>query len=422
MKKVLLATLLLGLLAVSLPAAEVQPVPEPKTTGFQLPDGTFVRTVPPAQLKVKGAKKFALAAEPLKLPPAPTTFDYAKDKSGKSIPFPMHGNDRYGDCFYVAPIHMTESIRGVWGKPITFADKDIINRYLKVAGGDNGMYDDQILPEWKQGIIGPNGPFKIIDYATIDPADSKSVKSATYYLGGCVTTHSLRTTWMANAKEGAVWTNDGRIDPSAGHAIHCCGVNPAGNMVMTTWGMKVQLTDAGLANSQAEVIVVVALDWFDAKGYTPNGTHYNEIAEFWLTGTGRRLPVGLFPDPTPNPPPPPNPTQGITGVETLTYADGRLVNRTFTPGTAPTAFPNVDRDTHRIDLAPHLAHIHLDRRKERVRSRIIAAISDHDGVNVSVDGDEITLTRKAGFDPQKWLDFLTKLMPFILQLIALFGA
>ncbi len=426
LSRLILAALFVGVVGL-LPAA--QPVPQPELKSIALPDGTSVRVVNRDKMRMKGAKKFALPAKPLDLPPAPAAFDYTKTKSGTAIAFPMLGNDQYGDCFYVAPAHYTQSIVAYsTGSQIAFDKTKLVNRYLKISGGDNGLSDDDIFPEWENGIVGPGGPYKILDYATIDPADPKSVKAAFYHLGGGLTTHSLRTTWEANIRPGMVWTNDGRIDPNAGHAVHQAGVNPDGTFKTITWGMEVKLTESGLANSDAEVIVVVAKDWFDAKGYTPNGTHYDDVAKFWLAGTGRKLPQGLFPPAVPDPPKPPTPPNpplppvgGLTGTETTIYAGGRIVSRSFVPGTVAPTTPNVNADTHKIDLAPHLAHIVSERRRERVRARVIAAVSDHDGVDVKVNGDEITLTRKVGFDPNKWLDFLTKLMPFILQLIALFG-
>lgn len=326
---------------------DVAPAPKPKEMYIQTPDGEKFRVVDREKMRVHGGKKFSVSApgakEALKdVKPAPATFSYGTMKDGTPIKFPVLGNNRWGDCFYVAPAHLTQSVVGMRkGIQTDFDEAKLVARYKVLSHGDNGLSDDDILPEWKTGIVGPKGPYKILDWATIDPADTASVKTALYYMGGLVTTHCLRTTWMSNIRNGMVWTNDGRIDRSAGHAVHLYSVNTSGNFGVTTWGLQVEMTPAGLANSEAEVIVPVPVDWFDSRGYTPNGTHYTEIAKVWEIGTGRKLPQGVFPDPgpeptptppvppTPVPPSPPAPSSGSVVVDpstrTVTIPDGWTV-------------------------------------------------------------------------------------------------
>ena len=54
-------------------------------------------------------------------------------------------------------------------------------------------------------------------------------------------------------------------------------------------------------------------------------------------------------------------------------------------------------------------------------SLIVAAVSDNDHADVTVKGDKITLTRKAGIDPDEFAKFLDVILEFIKKLIELFG-
>lgn len=423
---------------------EVAPAPKAKGDLFvQLPDGEKMRLVNREKMRLpKEAKKFSLAGsaaqEALKnVKPAPASFDFTKTKGGASIKFPVYGNNRYGDCFYVAPVHLTQSQVSVrTGVQLEFSEAAIIKRYLQLSPRDNGLSNDDILPEWRAGIVGPNGPYKLIDYATIDPKDTASIKTAMYYLGGMVTTHSLRTTWMSNIRNGMIWTNDGRIDPDAGHAVAEHAVNAAGNFITSTWGYLVELTPAGLANSDAEVLICVTKDWFDAKGYTPNGDHYIDIAKVWEAGTGRKLPVGLFPDPEVGPPPPPPPPVSSGSVvvdpatKTVTIPDGWTVKggnvpAPVTPGTATSpAVEFVKNHAAKKQARKDGAGLLVSKAElAAARAKIDAAVSDSDVENLLKEkgakvGGPLT-------DLLEWITThqaqLEALVELILKLVSLFA-
>lgn len=308
----------------------VAPMPKEKADAETLfidgPGGKPVRVVDPSQLQFKSVKKrFSVPANttPLKdVVPPPATFDWSK---GGTISFPMLGNDRKGDCFLVAPLHQIQAWTGMNGITTTFDTNAVITRYTKLSRGDNGLSDEDVIPEWKAGMLGPNGPHKVLDVALVDPADWQSVKTACYYLGGVITTHSLRTTWMTGIKPGMIWDATGSINPKAGHAVQESGiatVNGKEMLQVNTWGIQVYMTKEGLANSGAEVLAAVSVEWFNSKGFSPTGTHYNEVAKYWELCTGHKLPAGLFPDPvgpTPTPPvpipPAPGPSSGNVVID-----------------------------------------------------------------------------------------------------------
>lgn len=243
------------------------------------------------------------------LPAAPAIVDWSK---GNSLSFPIDGNDKYGDCYYAAMCHAVQAMTGCVGAEAVFDVNAVINRYLKVSGGDNGLSDGQVYPEWKAGIVGPNGPHKILDDLTISPTDDVGIRLAMYLFGPVLFTAALPDAWIANPKPGDTWTA-GRPDQNNGHAMALTGVNAAGNYQDQTWGFNppIQLTPAGLKSADPEIITVFSLDWFNAQGYAPNGYHYTQLAAWWQALGGKALPPSPFPAPTPGPTPP-TPTPGAT--------------------------------------------------------------------------------------------------------------
>ena len=58
-----------------------------------------------------------------KLPPLPETSDWF----AKTSPFPMAGNDDYGDCVVAGASHMIQTWSANAGKEQVFADKTVID-------------------------------------------------------------------------------------------------------------------------------------------------------------------------------------------------------------------------------------------------------------------------------------------------------
>jgi hypothetical protein len=256
-----------------------------------------------------------------------------------------------------------------------------------------------------------------------------------YYLGGVVTTHELRTPWESINGSGFIWDATGRLDPNAGHAVCQAGrkiVNSQPCSITLTWGMWGYLTAAGRLNSDCEVVAVVCTSWFDAKGYTPNGDHYDDIAVYWKAAVGKTLPTGLYPpkNPTPTPPTPvpptptptPPPGKGFSGTITYTFVNGAMGTPVVTPNALPAAEPG---KPYVIDLKQYGPFVRM-----RVKHKLLAVIDD-DRVIVTDNGDSITIApkpatladgKKGAPDWNAFLDFLTKLLPRILQIMAMFGA
>lgn len=252
---------------------------------------------------------FHLVAVRESVPVPPAVFSWSKNGE---IDFPILGNDRYGCCYYSAVAHGSQCFAANSSGPVTFDEAKLIRRYLEISGGDNGLSDSQIMPEWQQGIIGPRGPHQILDEMNVDPTDAESVRVAMFYFTGLIYTAALLDSWLSNMRPGAVWDDAGRPNQSAGHAVFLTGVNAHGNYECQTWGFRpcVELTPAGMRKADPELIVAFSLDQFDKNGKHPSGLTYDQLASLWVTCGGNPLPPSPFPDPGPGPGPGPDPGDG----------------------------------------------------------------------------------------------------------------
>jgi hypothetical protein len=266
---------------------------------FKLVDRERMRL--PKTVKAFAATKVAPAKAALPFTPDPN-YDWTK---GDSLAFPMLGNDRVGDCFYTASAHFVQTWTGMNGQPTAFDTDILVGRYRQLSPADLGLTAQQMLGEFSQGIIGPNGPWRIFDILSVPVNDRDAILLAQWAFGGTFMTCSLRDTWRygstgMGANAGDTWDDDGTTpNPRSGHAMLINGINGDGTYKLQTWGLNppVHLTQRGLETCDAELIACFSFDWFNAKGFAPNGVHYNDLAELWVTLGGSRPPAGKFPDP-----------------------------------------------------------------------------------------------------------------------------
>lgn len=269
-----------------------------------LPNGQRAALVPRSQLRRTGAVLTArlptfLSAVASTIPMPPKVLDFSKERT---ITFPIDGNNQYGDCYYTACAHAVQAATGnkIGGMPVQFNVAKLVARYKVLSGGDNGLSDQQIFPEWKRGIIGPNGPYKILAEFTVDPKDHETIALLMWIGCGCLVTLALADSWYQNAAPGATW-DKATPDQNNGHAIYSSGRNTDGSWNVETWGMSppIKLTQAGLESCDPEVIAYISPDMFDAKGYAPCGLHYTEITPIIFAVVGINLPPSPYPAPTP---------------------------------------------------------------------------------------------------------------------------
>lgn len=260
------------------------------------------------QLRRKGGRMMCVpSAQSLldaPLPTPPAVIDWTKGNTAK---LPILGNDRYGDCYMAAPLHMFQCWAWVNGITLTFDASAVVKRYLQLSPRDQGLGDEQVFPEMKAGMIGPNGPNKIFDDLIIDPNNDALIALSIWRFGGVLYTASLSQSWL-NPSPGAVW-DVGHPNPNYGHAMYLSGKGKYYDV--QTWGLNppVELTPAGLKSSDPEIIVCAGFGWYDPKtGMSQAGFHYTEDADLWVQLGGHPFPASPFPPkPVPVPPPVPPP-------------------------------------------------------------------------------------------------------------------
>lgn len=247
------------------------------------------------------------------LPTIPPSCDTAQNTS-----LPILGNNRYGNCFYVACAHAVQIWAGANAQVATFDEAALIARYLKVSGGDNGLDWDTMMREWRSGIIGPNGPHKLLGLGCFNPTDKHLSQTCLYLFGGLVFTMGIPDAWLgAQNKPGGVW-DDGpnvRPNPSNGHAVILSGYDERG-YYLETWGydQPILLTYAGLAKCDPEACGAFGLEWFLPDNVSGAGHAYADVRDWWLQLGGDDVPVnppapGPGPGPDPGPAPAPLPPE-----------------------------------------------------------------------------------------------------------------
>ena len=238
------------------------------------------------------------------VPSPPSAFDLSQNDAVK---LPILGNDRQGDCYMAAALHIVQLMR--WNaikEQVNWNVSDVLKWYNHLSGGDRGLGDQQIFPDWKRGELGPAGPFKILDWMTIRPSDDASIDLGMWAFNGVLFTMSLPGSWHSNAAPNVIWSANNASRPIGGHAVILYGKNPVGNRILGTWGIQpgIQLTRDGLLAVDPEIVVVFSLDMFDKTGIAPCcGLDYTALAALWQQLGGKPLPPSPFGPPPPPPPP-----------------------------------------------------------------------------------------------------------------------
>lgn len=240
------------------------------------------------------------------VPTPPPSCDWSL---GEKIKYPILGNDQYGDCYEAAPLHHVQTMTGQFGPQAQFDVAAVIARYLEIAGGDNGLYDDIVYAEWKRGNLGPDGPHKILDSLIVDISNVQTLRLAIWAMLGTLYTCSLPSDWANNAEPGAIWTT-GAGRSVGGHAILLTGYPDDQYFDLRTWGLSppVKVTHAGMLENDPEVIVVFSTEMFHPTSrLTPNGHTWEEIRQVWIQHGGHDVGPDPLANPTPVVPPAPLP-------------------------------------------------------------------------------------------------------------------
>lgn len=223
----------------------------------------------------------------------------------KGLSFPMLGNDRYGICMLAAAAHGQGSFTGNNGPEwIPVLDK-LIQQYLALSGGDNGLNEGDLIHGWKAGVA-YEADQNIVDALDIDITDYETSQAAVQLFGGILFMLAVPNSWL-NSGNGSVWDAPARPNPRNGHGVYLNGVDGNGNYHLLTWGGYRILTQAGAECCDPGAFITFAPKWFAANGYAPNGIHITQLAALWRAAGGHKIPatiVDSYPAPTPTPPGP----------------------------------------------------------------------------------------------------------------------
>lgn len=398
------------------------------------PSGRRIALVKRQQLRVSAAVRRSLDVKTLIGPPPPPKNPSSWDNSnGEKLDYQCYCNgppwpNPVGDCYYEAIIHGSSNFTGnsTPGQEFEAVAEQVYNRYTTLSGGDNGLDDQQAMPEWLGGVVGPNGPRKILDYMVVTAAPGSADWQEFMWLsGGLIWTCSLLQAWLNIDSPGGVWDAGSPADPDAGHAMFLTGRKSlTGPTDTRTWGITppIQVTDAGFAAAQSEFIAVFSVDQFNpTTGLCAfSGMSWEDKRQWWISVGGKDVgaspfgppvpPTPIPPNPTPPTPVPPNPTPGPTpsnGVSAiLTYTDGVLtgVNQSGTSGLS-------------INWQAIFQAVVADLQAGKTFSQIFADIAALlTGSNVTTEVGTYLLTQKSILTPTQWM----QLIQVLLQLLPIF--
>jgi hypothetical protein len=261
--------------------------PTATTKRVWVPDGSFFAHFqdPKSLKKAIGAKRFKAAYPAVTLP-----VDWTMNNT---LSFPIDGNDHYGDCMYAAACHGDNTFTGNNGAESSFDLDVIIQDYLALSGGDNGLTETQIVGEWKRGLA--NTPAAIIyDSLDIDPTDTSAMQAAIYLFGGVQYMLDVPDAWITafQSAGGFTWGTPATPDSANGHGIWLNGVDDDGNYELQTWGSWGWLTPDAVAVPELSLgaFTVFSPRWFNSAGVAPNGRTYDELAQLWVQCGGSPVP------------------------------------------------------------------------------------------------------------------------------------
>lgn len=266
------------------------------------------------------------------LPANPPAIDWLSSVKG----WPMYGNDQWGDCVLAEIGHHIEVVTTYGqGATVTVADADILAAYSAVTGfdpnagppgnnpTDQGTNIADALAYWQQhGIAG----HKILAYAKVDHTQPGEVDAAINLFGAVMVGVNLPHSAMQQFENGAPWdlvTPDGGID--GGHAILVGAYDqPGAERDAVTWGAKQRLTDQWWGKYVEECWAIIAPEWLNAAGQSPEGIDLYGLGVDFAAVTGQPNP---FPVPQPDPSPQPGPGPAPSPVDAADRALAPLLRR-----------------------------------------------------------------------------------------------
>jgi hypothetical protein len=252
-----------------------------------------------------------------KVPATPLPVDAS---ANRTVVCPMYANDQYGDCGEAMAAHTLGILSFGQGKrpELLFTDQVLINQYLQVSGGDNGM--DETMEVGPSGVftVGVGGNKQAIAVSSLD-VDPNDVALVHYCLDQfyCLNlAWSVPDEFINGWQSGSSFLQPMTPNPNNGHYVTICDCSAEGSYTLYTWGGYSIVSQSFVASVQPSYFVVFSPLQFDpATGLDSKNRHITTQAAVWNAVSGETIPaavISAFPPakgPTPGPvPTPPGPT------------------------------------------------------------------------------------------------------------------
>lgn len=198
------------------------------------------------------------------LPAPPAAVDVPK------APYPIDGNDRYGDCTIAGVAHLIAA----WNAEVKDNDhvpngNQVVAQYFKLSGGtDTGLNEHDVLRTWQRsGLFG----HRIAAYAPVQPTDIAGLHRAVAFYGGAYLGIECPESCQEQFQAGKPWTYEPDAPIEGGHCIVALGYD-AHYVYCATWGGVAPVTYAFLAHYLEETWAVIPAQFVD-KGHDALGVN-----------------------------------------------------------------------------------------------------------------------------------------------------
>ncbi len=268
--------------------------------------------------KLVDASGNAIARRTARLPaehvaPTPLPTDCTGDASFQED---VAGNQAYGDCGSAMSDHSDTIWTYGQGKPgfgpqLVADDGALVKQYLQIAGGDNGLTEENITGPgglWRVGVAG-NPVAVIADAMDISATDVMVRRYCIDQFYVVCMGWSVPDAFINGFRTGASFLSAGIANPNNGHWTPLSDLDGSGSTRIFTWGGWAWASDNFLGSVDPDYFVVFSHLQFNAQGYDSHGRHVSEQAAKWklLGGNGPAVDavVAMFPAATPTTPPSP---------------------------------------------------------------------------------------------------------------------
>jgi hypothetical protein len=231
------------------------------------------------------------------------------DMYSSVTPWPMYGNDQYGDCVEAGLGHSVEQItRYGQGATVRVTDQDVLDAYSAITGfnpddpnSDQGTNVEDALSWWRKG-AGMAG-HAIVAYAAVDVSKGTRVKQAVQLFGEVGIGFNFPAYAMDQFNQGKPWdVQKANATIEGGHYVIVVGYDSAYFYVIT-WGAVQKMTPAFFAKYVDEGYVVIDDEMVSKVSQYVSGTDLHAFGQEFADLTGEANPFPDDPTPTPEPVP-----------------------------------------------------------------------------------------------------------------------